>query len=547
MTEVLASDPLGGPLEAPEDLEEPLEPGPESQTITGIRRAIEPLAAPPILLPWTRLGVAMLAGLLIAAGAAPLEASGLTFTGVVLLQLAYEEAWRGPRPIRRGMWTGLIAGFTANAVSMGWAVALFEEHAFLPRPLAALLAALLFFGQALPFVLAGGLGAVLRRQLLTREAPLAWIVTPLALLLGGTLGPMFFPWRVGTAASAFLPLASWASIGGVGLVDLGVAIPAAWIAQTLRRPTPRTMAIAIGTLACFVAGGAALHAEARARREAAPTVRMGVVHTIYTIAERHDPMRWPSQHLALLGTTAELEAAGADVVLWPETSYAFQWPRARMHDIGGIESVLARGVRGPVVFGAITYDRRERWNSVVAIARDGTRAGLVDKRVLMPFSERMPFYTWLEPWHDVLPISLTPAPAPGMLEIEGLRIGILNCYEDLSDEHTQWLAQLEPEVLTNHTNDAWFGPHGAELHLFLSRLRAIETGRDLVRVVNGGVSAHVAWTGEVVERREVDDGRGMVVEGRRAEGRTGFGWAGDWVGGMGMGMYLGLLLARRSR
>jgi apolipoprotein N-acyltransferase len=234
------------------------------------------------------------------------------------------------------------------------------------------------------------------------------------------------------------------------------------------------------------------------------------------------------------------------VVLWPETAYPFQWPRSRSRDPVGIESIIARGVRGPVVLGSITHARHERYNSVLAVGRDGALLGIVDKRVLMPFSERIPFYEHLTPWHAELPGSLTPAPAPGLLVVEGLRIGILNCYEDLSDEHARSLATLSPDLLSNHTNDAWFGEHGAVLHLFLSRMRAIETGRDLVRAVNGGYSAHVAWTGEIIARRGPGEPGTIVAEVRIGAGASPFVRFGDWVGAAALGAMLALLLARRA-
>lgn len=520
-----------------------------------------------------RFFVAALGGLFIAAGGAPMEAVALPFGGVILLHLAFDDAWRSPRAIgsarlgkpcapaggapaslrdflsralrqavRQGMLTGLAAGFAANAASMGWAIGLFEEHAFLPMPLATLLAALLWFAQSLPFVLAGGLGAVVQRL-----APSSRLVTPLALLLGGTLGPMFFPWRVGTSETGLLPLAAWASLGGVGLVDLALTVPSVLAAEAMRTRTARAFVLACAALALALGGGAALRSHIAHRREGAPRIALGLAHTTLTIAERHSPMRWEANHLALLAATAELEAEGAEVVLWPETSYAFHWPRGRTRDVGGIESVLSHGVHGPVVFGSITYDRHDRWNSVVGIDRDGARLGIVDKRVLMPFSERIPFYEWLTPWHDVLPGSLTPAESPGVLEVAGVRIGVLNCYEDLSDEHTRWLAQLAPSVLSNHTNDAWFGEHGAELHLFLSRMRAIETGRDLVRVVNGGVSAHIAWTGEVIARRGPNEPGSILADVHLAEGRTPYAEFGDVVGMSAIALYLALLVARRIR
>lgn len=499
------------------------------------------LGTPATLGRWRPL-VAALGGILIAAGGAPLEAFLLPWAGVALVHCALIDAFRDRRPLRAGGQTGLCAGFAANAVSMGWAIGLFEEHAFLAWPLATLLAALLWLAQSLPFVLAGVLGAVAHARLPARAR---FSATPLAIVLGGTLGPMFFPWRVGTSQTALVPLAAWAFVGGVGLVDAAITTPAVLLTEAIRAGR-RDLAVAGLVMLGVAVGGGALLAQHRAdARDAAPRTRIGVAHTILSIAERHTPMRWERDHLALLAATSELEAAGAELVLWPETAYPFQWPRSRRRDPIGIESIIARGVRGPVVLGSITHGGRERYNSVIAIGADGALLGIVDKRVLMPFSERIPFYEQMSAWHDVMPGSLTPAARPGVLVVGGVRVGVLNCYEDLSDAHTRWLAELSPDVLTNHTNDAWFGEHGAMLHLFLSRMRAIETGRDLVRAVNGGYSAHVAWTGEVVAERGPEEPGTILAEVRIGRGASPFVRAGDWVGAASLGAMFALLLARR--
>lgn len=491
--------------------------------------------------------VAAVGGVLIAAGGAPILAVGLPWMGIALLELAYEQAWlRRDWPGWRGAWLGLCAGFAANAMSMGWAIDLFVEHAYLPYPAALGLASLLWLAQSLPFVAAGAFGAGAHRMLPPQAR---WLATPLALLIGGTLGGMFFPWRVGTSQTDLGALAAWARIGGVGLVDLFLMLPVVMGIEATRSGSARLAGLALATLTLAIGGGAWVYAAAASERQGAPVLSVGVAHTILSIEERRNSLRWEANHRALLAQSAALEEQGADVVLWPETAFAFQWPRSRMRDGFGLESVRGGGVHGPVVFGSVTYDRSGRWNSVLAMDERGVVLGIVDKRVLMPFSERIPFYEWLEPWHRELPRSLTPAPGPGVIELGAMaghrvRIGILNCYEDLSDEHARWLAQLDPSFLSNHTNDAWFGAHGAELHLFLARLRAIETGRDLVRTVNGGVSGHVAWTGEVVARREVNEAGGLLARVRIGEGRTPFVWLGDWVGMGSLGIYLAMLAVR---
>ena len=93
--------------------------------------------------------------------------------------------------------------------------------------------------------------------------------------------------------------------------------------------------------------------------------------------------------------------------------------------------------------------------------------------------------------------------------------GILNCYEDLMDDHVLRVARQSPDFLSNHTNDAWFGPTRAPvLHHFLARMRAIETRRDLVRTVNTGVSGHVSATGESLMTTAPFTPQARVVEVR---------------------------------
>ncbi|MFO0715025.1 MAG: nitrilase-related carbon-nitrogen hydrolase [Sandaracinus sp.] len=107
--------------------------------------------------------------------------------------------------------------------------------------------------------------------------------------------------------------------------------------------------------------------------------------------------------------------------------------------------------------------------------------------------------------HGVLRPGLTPGPREGgAIDVAGQRLGILNCYEDLMADHVWRVMSHRPTVLSNHTNDAWFGRTRAPgLHHFLARMRAIETRRDLVRTVNTGVSGVVSSTGETLVRTGV--------------------------------------------
>ena len=72
------------------------------------------------------------------------------------------------------------------------------------------------------------------------------------------------------------------------------------------------------------------------------------------------------------------------------------------------------------------------------------------------------------------------------------------CYEDaFPAEVVQALP--EAEFLINVSNDAWFGdslaPHQ---HLEIARMRALETGRYLLRATNTGISAIIDHRGRVL-------------------------------------------------
>jgi apolipoprotein N-acyltransferase len=59
----------------------------------------------------------------------------------------------------------------------------------------------------------------------------------------------------------------------------------------------------------------------------------------------------------------------------------------------------------------------------------------------------------------------------------------------------------EADALVNVTNDAWFG-HGSarHQHFQIARMRAIESGRYMLRAANDGISGVIGPHGEVLAR-----------------------------------------------
>lgn len=151
-------------------------------------------------------------------------------------------------------------------------------------------------------------------------------------------------------------------------------------------------------------------------------------------------------------------------------------------------------------------------NSVIAIDADTTVLEIMtlalphryDKHHLVPFGEFIPpGFQW---FIDLLNIPLGDfhrgAPVQPPFGILDQHIAPNICYEDVFGEEIlrslQTHAQPGPTLLLNISNLGWFGDTWAlRQHLQISRLRAIETARPMLRSTNTGITAVIDPDGVV--------------------------------------------------
>jgi apolipoprotein N-acyltransferase len=123
---------------------------------------------------------------------------------------------------------------------------------------------------------------------------------------------------------------------------------------------------------------------------------------------------------------------------------------------------------------------------------------------LLVFGEYIPFYDSIPWFTDVFPEACnfnrgeSPGSFPLRLRGQDFRLGPLICYEDILPGFTRRTVDLDPNLLVNITNDAWFGKTFEPYqHLALSVFRSVENRLEMVRAVNTGVSAHIDAAGRV--------------------------------------------------
>jgi apolipoprotein N-acyltransferase len=490
--------------------------------------------------------VGVAAGLAFALSAEPYNVPGLIFAAPALWAFALGDE-RRPLPPGRAFALGGLSGLTMQLMAFAWIPGLLERFAGFPWPAAWATAALLYIAQALPYALALGAAATLRGV----GAPLL-VALPAAIVTIAARLPTLFPWRpADVLTSAALPFAQLAEIGGAPLVDLAFALVGVAFVESFRSRSARPKLALAAALLLPTAFGFVRIAQIEGDRDALPRSLIGVVQPNVAIEDKHDPARSLTNLAALHDGTRRAVDEGAELVIWPESAYPFPLARHRREDRRDPVAIRPRGLPVPIVTGVVTQeDRCMRWNSVVAVETSGAISGVADKITLLPFGEFAPLHSLYPAWlKELAPCAgFNPGETEPLLVTGGVELGILNCYEDLLPVRSRALANVGARVLVNLTNDAWFGdtaePH---LHHMVSRLRAIETRRDLLRAVNTGVSAHVSSTGRDLIRTETFVVHHFVADARLSEAITPYMRTGDLITPLFVSWWFAALVLRRRR
>lgn len=443
---------------------------------------------------------------------------------------------------RRAIAYGWLSGLSCNAVGFYWITELLTRHAAMPWLLGVLALLLLSAYQALVFAFfAAAVRGVRDRsaEILGRPLPMV-LVAPAAMVAFEILVPFIFPWYLAISQAWVAPVIQIAELTGpVGITFVVIAVGAAvydGLLEKQRRRRILAVAGAAGLVAAVLAFGYVRLGRIDARRAQAPKLAVGLVQSNIPLDRAY--RRAPSEMLAeLQRVSADLERAGAELLVWPESSYPYGIARSDAGD--GAPDNLARIRRGftvPLVLGALTIELEPEpganehttehppaYNSAILLEADDRFNGRYDKIYRLMFGEYIPGVETFPFIRDLLPDAASHLSAgtrvttfPFQHEGSVFRLGPIICYEDILPSLGRELAAQHPHLLVNITNDTWFGDTSEPWqHLALSVFRAVETRTELVRAVNTGVSAHVDAAGRVRARSYVID---PVTEPRAPSG-----------------------------
>jgi len=437
-------------------------------------------------------------------GFAPLGAALLPLVTLALLFVLWQDAPSSRAAAR----IGFAFGVGLFGVGVSWVYVAIHTFGGMPAVLAAIgtagfVAYLALFPAAAGFLAARWTAPRTWQRALASAG--AW--TALEWLRSWLLSG--FGWlALGYSQAPGSPLAGYAPIGGVFAVTLALALVAAAIALAIDAFAAGAWRRVVVVTAATVALGAIGLAFGRV----AWTVPVGAPIGVSLVQGNvlQDLKFDPDFRTRTFDLYTELAATSRGrLIVLPESAFpvfADEVPETVL--LALLRTAADRN--GDLLLGLFTLEpplpgseQPRYYNSVVTLGTAPTQ--LYRKRHLVPFGETIPLEGMLGAALRALlaiPIASQSAGAADQLplEVAGQKIAVDICYEDAFGADIRPQAE-RATILVNVTNDAWYGRSiAAEQHAQIAQMRALESGRPMLRATNTGITSAIAPDGREVAR-----------------------------------------------
>jgi len=447
-----------------------------------------------------------LLGLIVAAALPPVHLIFLlpvSFTGLILLLSSVKNRKQAFFVGWWFAWGQFIAGL--YWIGVAFTIDADAHAALMPLPVLALPAFM---------AIISGLATLATHMTKVKSVGRVFVFTSFWILSEYVRGTIFtgFPWNlVGYSWTSVLPvLQSTAYIGIYGLTLLTVLVSSlpALLGDRETTKSTATKAIISGGMVfilIFVAGLWRLNAQ---QTEVYSEKRIRIVQPNIRQADKWKPHLRRNHLLKTIALSQTENGFHPDYLIWPETAVPYFLTTSEQLKAQLMEYV-PRG--GAIVTGAPRHDpeTKQYWNSVQVLEDDGKIKQIYDKQHLVPYGEYLPLRSWLKATGltNLIPVldqmsdfAFPDADAPKTISLSGLPPArVLICFEIAFP----W--EVVPESrfswILNATNDGWFGnTSGPYQHLAITKTRAVEQGKPVIRAANTGISAIIDPYGNIVQK-----------------------------------------------
>ena len=495
--------------------------------------------------------LACLSGVLTALAFPPTDWSPLIWVALVPLLTAVMRADRVREAACLGAAAGLLFGLIVLAplrsghLWTGWAAISMADLESVRDAHARFLTALWIAASLWLAVFWALFTAAIKRISATRAemflvaGPLLWVLIP-EYLRG--LASSGFHWAIlGNAAAAVPQIRQMAAVGGVWLISaLVIAVNGAIAGFIVDQKSRRPRVACVMIIGCLMV--ALLYGQWRQQSIERTESRVGVV------ALQHGLDGNPSAEalatgldrsvLAVVGATVRRLDGRFRILVLPESvtlgalsldgTVARGRPSELQHRAVDWESIFAPVIDTrdiTLILGTDTIEQGKIRNSMVAFGPNGIE-GRYHKRRLVPFAEATPGWWPGSPRGE---LQYSPGADPRPITIEDLDLGAVICQEILFPSLVRDSVRAGATILVSGGNDGVFASRAvAETSARAAQLRAVESGRYLVRVMKTGVTGVIDPTGSEIARTDTDATTVLLAMVEPLDDLTLYARFGDW-------------------
>jgi apolipoprotein N-acyltransferase len=180
------------------------------------------------------------------------------------------------------------------------------------------------------------------------------------------------------------------------------------------------------------------------------------------------------------------------------------------------------------------FESKSHFNAAFHFSPHGGSASRIEKRILVPVGEYVPFKNWR--WFsqfvsDQFGIGESFEPGRKAKVFSGrVPMGVSICYEETFSELIRHLRMKNAQMFVNISNDVWFpGSRLAKQHFDHGMVRAVENGLPLVRACNTGITCGVDCLGGIVALHPENQAGVLFLEVPLQTFPTLYSILGDWA------------------
>ncbi len=464
------------------------------------------------MLIFTRYVVALLSGALLPLSFAPISWWPAALLGCAVLNFTLRHT-----SLRQAFIVCFLFGFGLYATGASWIYVSIHQYGQASVALATFLTGLFAFGLGaiftLPIVLYGRIKP---------DNPLLRALTFAALwVLGEWFRGWFltgFPWLYLGYGFIDTWLAGWAPIGGVlamsGIVAFSSALLSESLGEVLQKALsrgPDRMSASkpnsknrVWMTSCSTLLMATLWLGGDLLQKQSWTTAITAAPLNVILVQPDNPVlsKWDDEALPLILSDIRekvLTFADSDLIIWPES--AIPTLQNNVQDFIKTLDLSAKNQNTALIMGIPHYSDGQYFNSVIGL---GTARGDYQKRRLVPFGEYVPLEYWLRGLINFFDLPMSTfsvgADEQALIAIGPYQLATAICYEIAYSAPLAKDAR-QANLLLTVSNDTWFGDSfGPHQHQQIARIRALETGKPLLRATNDGITAFINNRGHLVKQ-----------------------------------------------